>query len=371
MGMYGVEEECWVGEYHFEVNFSNDYAVGLCQRDIWVARRKMLEDLALTDFTGPQLLGAYDGPDQDVQKEAFAHRLEALRTSYKEARRAPHANSTRLTRHEKRDLKRLEKALAQEWCALDRSHFDLSRVQDQVQHTEGDHFLRSFYFDEVNDRSIHHFCRTYATDPTYRADVENGGAMWIERNALFLKHLESRAFRETVGELPPNDQGVAVLEALFEEHFFRWICQHAKSNLADPEYQRLKQRDQASDVACQNGVVDPGMREVVAAWNAVPGVVVSSSCQGASGIITYAGKTLLVPSAHDECATIVIVLEDEALGSMIEDCLSTFPLICLMQFSRPGGSYREPFRQHCQMRSYNVTSNAQVRQDEARAFRER
>ena len=33
--------------------------------------------------------------------------------------------------------------------------------------------------------------------------------------------------------------------------------------------------------------------------------------------------------------------------------------------------YCEPFRQHCQMRSYNVTFNAQVRQDEARAFRER
>ncbi len=54
MGMYGVEEEFWVSEYHFEVNFSNDYAVGHGPRDIWVARRKMLEDLALTDFTGPQ-----------------------------------------------------------------------------------------------------------------------------------------------------------------------------------------------------------------------------------------------------------------------------------------------------------------------------
>ena len=32
MVMYGVEEEFWVGEYHFEMNFSNDYTVGLCQR---------------------------------------------------------------------------------------------------------------------------------------------------------------------------------------------------------------------------------------------------------------------------------------------------------------------------------------------------
>src|SRR5213078_1896164 len=86
MGRYGVEEEFWVGEYHFEVNFSNDDAGGHGPRDIWVARRKVLEDLALTGFTGPQLLEAYDGPDQDVQKEAFAHRLEALRTSYFSAR---------------------------------------------------------------------------------------------------------------------------------------------------------------------------------------------------------------------------------------------------------------------------------------------
>src|SRR5258708_3988878 len=196
MGIYGIEEDFWIGDYHFEVYFSNDNAVGLCQRDISVAQRKALEDLALTDLTGPQLLEAYHGPDQDVRKEAFAYGLEALRTSYKEARRAPHANSTRLLRHEKRDLKRLEKALAQELCVLDRSHFDLSRVWGQVQRAEGDHFLRSFYFDEVNDRYIHNFCRKYATDPAYRVDVENGVAPWVERNVLFLKNLESRSFRE-------------------------------------------------------------------------------------------------------------------------------------------------------------------------------
>jgi hypothetical protein len=366
MGTYGVEEEFWVGDYRFEVNFSNDYAVGLCQRDIWVAQRKPLEDLALTDFTGPQLLRAYDGPDQDMRKEAFAQRLEALRTSYKEARRAPQANSTRLTRHEKKDITRLERALAQELCRLPRSHFDLNRVYAQVQHAEDNRFLRSFYFDEVNDRYIHHFCRKYAIDPAYRADVENGVVLWVERNALFLKNLESRAFRETLGELPPNDRGVAVLEALFEEQFFRWLCQHAKSILADPEYQRLKQRDQVSDAACRNGVVDPGMREVVAAWNTVPGVVVSSSCQGAGGVLSYGGKMLLVPSAHDECATIVVVLDDlahQAVIEAIEQCLSAFPLICLTQFSRPVGSYREASRPHGQMRSQNVTSNTQVRQD--------
>lgn len=370
MSFYGIEEDFWIGNYRFEVYFSNDNAVGLGQRDISVARRKALEDLALTDLTGPQLLEAYIGPDQDVRKEAFAHQIETLRTSYKEARRAPHANSTRLLRHEKRDLKRLRKALAQELCALDRGHFDLSRVWDQVQCTEDDHFLRSFYFDEVNDRYIHNFCRKYATDPAYRGDVENGVAPWVERNALFLKNLESRAFREERGDLPPDEQEAFVPEALFEEDFFLWICRHVKGIVADPEYQRLKRSDQASDTSCRGGVADPGMQEVVAAWGSIPGVVVDSSCQGAGGIVRYGGKALLVPSAHDECANIVVRLNDEQLIQTIEHCLSAFPLVSRGLVSLPVGSYRGEHRPHAVMHSQNVNSNAQVRQDLLTAAKE-
>jgi hypothetical protein len=363
MGMYGVEEDFWVAEYHFEVSFSSDNAVGLCQQDVTVGHRRKVEDLALSEFTGQQLLEAYNGPDRVRRQEAFAHQVESLRASYKEARRAPHANSTRLVRHEKKDLKRLEKALAQELCALDRGLFDLSRVQDQVQHTEHHHLLRSFYFDEVNDRYIHHFCRKYATDPAYRADVENGVAPWVERNALFLKNLESSWWRETVGELPPNTNGIAQLQALFEEQFFQWICQHARKIVADPAYQGLKQLEQASEAACRTGGVDAGMEEVVAAWNAIPGVVVSSSCQGASGVVSYAGKTLLVPSTHDECAHVIVALNDESLAEVIEHCRSAFPHICSTLFYRPVGSYQNVPQKHCQLRSGAATDNVRVRQD--------
>jgi hypothetical protein len=363
MGIYGVEEDFWVDEYHFEVSFSNDNAVGLCQRDVTVGHRRKVEDLALTDFTGQQLLEAYTGPDRVQRQETFAHQVESLRASYKEARRAPHANSTRLLRHEKGDLKRLEKTLAQELSALDQSLFDLSRVQDQVQHTEHDHFLRSFFFEEVNDRYIHNFCRKYASDPAYRADVENGIAPWIERNALFLKNLESSWWRETVGELPPNADGVLQLQSLFEEQFFGWICRHAKKIMADPSYQRLKQLEQPSEAACSTGGVDSGMEGVVVAWNAIPGVVVSSSCQGASGVVSYAGKTLLVPSAHDECANVVMALNDESLAEVIEHCRSTFPYIRSTQFYKTVGSYRGVPQRHCQLRSVAATDNTRVRQD--------
>ena len=67
MGIYGVEADFWVAEYHFEVSFSDDNAVGLCQRDVTVGHRRKVEDLALSDFTGQQLLEAYTGPDHGVR----------------------------------------------------------------------------------------------------------------------------------------------------------------------------------------------------------------------------------------------------------------------------------------------------------------
>jgi hypothetical protein len=363
MGIYGVEDDFWVDGYHFEVGFSNDNAVGHGPRDVTVGYRQKVEDLALSDFTGRQLLEAYTGPDRGGREQAFADQIESLRASYKEARRAPHANSTRLLRHEKRDLKRLEKALAQELSILDRGLFDLSRVQDQVQHTERGHFLRSFYFDEVNDRYIHNFCRKYATDPVYQADVENGIAPWVERNALFLKNLESTWWRETVGVLPPNADGVAELQSIFEEQFFEWICRHAKKIIVDPAYQRLKQLEQASTADCRTGGIDAGMEEVALAWNAIPGVAVSSSCQGASGVVNYAGRMLLVSSAHDVCTNVVAAASDVPLTEVIEHCLSDFPHIRSTLFSRPVGSYRGGSQRHCQLRSVAETENAQVRLD--------
>jgi hypothetical protein len=223
--------------------------------------------------------------------------------------------------------------------------------------------LRSFFFDEVNDRYIHNFCRKYAIDPVYRADVENGVALWVERNALFLKNLVSSWWQESVGELPPNADGIAELQSLYEEQFFEWVCRHAKKIVADPAYQRLKQLEQASASACRTGGVDAGMEEVALAWNEIPGVAVSISCQGASGLISYAGRMLQVPSAHEECAYVTVAVSDESLAEVIERCRSAFPHIRSTLFSRPVGSYRGVYQRHCQLCSVAATDNAQVCQD--------
>lgn len=105
------------------------------------------------------------------------------------------------------------------------------------------------------------------------------------------------------------------------------------------------------------------MEEVALAWNAIPGVAVRSSCQGAIGVVNYAGRMLLVPSAHDVCTNVVAAVSDRPLTEVIEHCLSDFPHIRSTLFSRLVGSYRGGSQRHCQLRSVAETENAQVRQD--------
>ena len=364
MGIYGLEEQFWVGDYQFDVGFSNDNDVGLNQRDVYVGKRRKVEDLTLADFTGSQLLQAYCGPDAEQRRQDYTHSREALVTSYKEARRAPHANGTRLLRHEKRDLKRLEKALAQELCGLSPSLFDLSRVQGQVQHTESYHFLRAFYFHEAHSSYIHHFCRKYATDAAYRASVEQGTAPWVECNALFVKNLTSHLWQDLEGLLlDEDDEGYFERVALAEEQFFHWICQHAKQLLADPVYHRLRAHEQASEHTCAQGRVDPEMQKVVAVWSSMPGVVVSKSCQGASGVCHFEGKALLVPSKHEEGTMLQVVSDSQAIISAIGETVAEFPHICLGHLARPLGPF-DPLRGlEMSLRSENVWANEAVRAD--------
>jgi hypothetical protein len=133
--------------------------------------------------------------------------------------------------------------------------------------------------------------------------------------------------------------------------------------VADPAYQRLKQLEQASAAACRAGGVDAGMEEVALAWNAIPGVAVSSACQGANGSVSYAGRMLQVPSAHEECTCVTVAVSDEFLAEVIERCMSAFPHVRSTLFSQPVGSYRGVNQRHCQLHSVAATDNAQVRQD--------
>jgi hypothetical protein len=369
MGIYGLEEQFWVGDYQFDVGFSNENDVGLSQRDICVGQRRKVEDLTLAEFTGPQLLQAYRGPDADQRKDVFTNSREAVVASYKQARRAPHAKSARLLRQEKKDLKRLDQSLAQELCLLDAGLFDLSRVQGQVQQTEHYHFLRSFYFDEVNDCSIHNFCRTYATDAAYRAAVEQGTAPWVERNALFVKNLNSRVFRQLEGPSPDaeDDEGYCESLSLAEEQYFHWICQHATQILADPAYQRLRAQEQASERACTQGTSDPQMQQVVAAWSALPGVEVTTSCRGASGVFRFGGKTLLAPSAHEECTTLLVVSEEDSVFEAIGETVAACEHLCAAQLARPLRSTGSGTSLETVMLSSSLMSNTAARADLLRA----
>jgi hypothetical protein len=79
--------------------------------------------------------------------------------------------------------------------------------------------------------------------------------------------------------------------------------------------------------------------------------------------VSYAGKSLLVPSAHDKCANVVVALNDESIAEVIERCRSAFPHICSTQFYRPVKSYRDAYQKHCELRSDTETDNTRARQD--------
>jgi hypothetical protein len=237
-------------------------------------------------------------------------------------------------------------------------------VQEQVQHTQDYHFLRSFYFEEVQDRYIHNFCRKYATDAIYRTTVEQGVAPWQTRNALFVKKLTSQLFRDL--EEPPDDEDdERSFErlALLEEQFFHWICQHAKELLADPSYHRLRAQEQASEHLCTQGMSDPQMQEVVAGWSSIPGVVVSKSCQGASEVFRFGGKTLLVPSLHEELTRLVVVSDAQVVIWAICEEVAAFPQLSLGQLPRPLGRF-DPLRgQELSLCSERVLTNDATRAD--------
>src|SRR5262245_9744820 len=85
--------------------------------------------------------------------------------------------------------------------------------------------------------------------------------------------------------------------------------------------------------------------------------------RGADGVLSYAGRKLLVPSTHDVCTNVVAAVSDGPLTEVIERCLTDFPHIRSTLFSRPVGSYRSASQSHCRLQSVAETENAKVRLD--------
>jgi len=345
MTLYGVEHTFIIEDYQFQIGYDSGNECGLDQRDVEVSRRLRLDEIDLSTLPGRSLLEAYAGLDREARLIAWHSAEETVRTRYKQARRAPRANSNTLLRQEKSELKQHEKALAEQLGQLDRSLFDQEKLTRSIQHFTDARMIRSFYYEEVNFAHMRNFCQKYATDPAYRQAVENGSAPWVERNAIFVKNLWSPSFRDQLASLDALASD-AVIKKLWH-----WLGRVSTAITALPEYRQLKQLDTASAPPSAHPPLDPGIREAVEAWNVLPGVETKFSCQGASGTVTYEGRRLLVPCSHDEFAYIVFARLDEPIIAALDVLLPTFPAIRTNPFRRVVGSHDRAPRKYRYLQS--------------------
>lgn len=323
MTFYGVEETLHYGQERFQVAFDSGNSCSLEQRDVFVIAPYDAEHMDLGQYRGRDLLAAYRGENAEARRAAYAEQAATLQHTNEEHRRADGLPNWRMQRQEKRQISALERALSDELRTLGRDMFDLQRLQAISSRYDkaSERFLRSFYFDEVNERHIHNFCRKYATDPEYRATVDEGAAPWYTRNALFERNL----WRECAGS-----RGAEGWEQCAEA-FFHWIDQHHQAITALPEYQRIKAHDDTWIPSAWER--DPGIREAVVAWNAIPGIRTCFSCQGVSGLVTHLGRTLLVASYHEEHGYIAFDPMEETLASRILKALPGFAAVRVPQVS--------------------------------------
>lgn len=322
MTLYGVEWTFKAGDYRFEIGFDSGNECGLDQRDVYVSERVPIQSIDLATLPGPQLLAAYRGSDGEERRRVFDAEMAQARTSHDQHVKAK-ANARRPRRQarqgERQAIREVERALARQLSALPRDCFDLDQLASAVVRFENPRFLRAFYFEEVNESHIRNFGHKYATDGAYRAQVDAGATPWAARNALFVRNLTALHQDSEHAMLSAHQWQATAVE------LWRWIDRHAATITALPEYQDLQQIDSAQLPSAT--ALDPEIRAAVAAWNVVPGVETRFSCQGVTGIVTWGGRRIVVPSHHEALAYIQFAHLEEPVTSVVVDLAPAFPAV--------------------------------------------
>jgi hypothetical protein len=173
-------------------------------------------------------------------------------------------------------------------------------------------FLRDFYFDENNYKTIRAFCQQFASDENCRMAALTGATHWARRNALFFRNL-----------LPLLRSSHNASDTSYEQRarsFFSWLDRYTEQILALPTYQHLQTID---NLHSPNALeIDPLILPAVELFNQVPGISTRFSCQGVSGRVRFQTYSLLVVSHHEEFAYISF----EQLDYFLHDSLLTLAL---------------------------------------------
>ena len=172
----------------------------------------------------------------------------------------------------------------------------------------GSHWVRSFYFDDVNDHHMRAFCKRFAEDETYRSSCLEQKTDWAIRDRLFRRNIAPEHWQDgllvkLLGDVP----------AAYD--FFK---KHWKAIVTLEEYQRIQRIDSAFEPSWQE--IDPEIRDAVECFNTIPGVKTRFSCQGVTKMIIYENLDILVDSPHARLAYISF----ETLPASIETVLQTY-----------------------------------------------
>jgi hypothetical protein len=377
MTLYDMEWKVQHGAYRFEIWFDSGNECGLDQRDVFVRERTPIERVPLKSIPGRRLLAAYRGADRAAREAAFAEAVAQLEARFAPALQTPAQASASVQPHAQLDkeqrrqrnrqrrhlqkqrhaarveqgqaTQRLEEALRKELAALPQDQFDLEQLAYHVQRFDDGHFLRSFYFEEVNDAHIRNFVRKYAEDSSYRTAVDAGTTPWARRNALFTRNLWIER---------PTDAAA--------ERLWRWFCEHAEAILALPEYVSLQARDSAFDPDTSREY-DPEIRAAVAAWNRVPGVQTRWSCQGVSGVVVFQGHEIYAATPHVARAYVEFAAFSELAANAVRDLAPDYPTLEVQEsVHRTGAGNATDWqveRSVSTLRSLTATANLAFRQD--------
>ncbi|MCI0712993.1 MAG: hypothetical protein L0154_22750 [Chloroflexi bacterium] len=170
-------------------------------------------------------------------------------------------------------------------------------------------WVRSFYFDDVNDHHMRNFCKRFAEDESYRKTCLEQKTDWAIRDQLFRRNIGPEHWQDSLVKRAFNGDVPGVY------NFFK---KHWKTIVELEEYQRIQQIDTTFQPSRYE--LDPRIREAVECFNQIPGVKTMFSCQGVTGTIIYENLDILVDSPHARFAYIRF----ETLPEAIESALQTY-----------------------------------------------
>lgn len=170
--------------------------------------------------------------------------------------------------------------------SLDQRCIEWSK-QDQNGRWSEPQWVRSFYFEDCDQRHIRNFCNKFAEDHAYRNACLQRTTDWSQRDCLFVRNIAPFLWQESVIVRMLGDPQQA----------YTFFKRHWKAIITHPTYQQILATDSAFQPS--STILDPEIQAAVQLFNTIPAVRTKFSCQGVSGTVRYSNLDILVVTPHE------------------------------------------------------------------------